>query len=408
MSPLLRRATYEQAYLKAGGLGFAGSGKTTTAAYIAIGLAKEFGAGKPVAYFDTENGSDFLIPKFDAEGIELQNLKSTAFVDLLSVVREAEDSCSVLVVDSLSAVWRELGTAYKAAIQKKRNLPKLPSRLSMDQWGEIKDTWAPWPLAFLNSKLHIIALGRAGYEWDEEIEDIDDPESKKKLVKVGTKMKVEGEFGYEPNFIFEMLRIPAEQSERRQRSRPGIWAHRCVLLKDRTDSVNGAQFDFQKPRKLYKAGDYKLVYEKFRPVWEFMKRSDGAQRAIDPGRTSAELFSGPNGESAFAHRAKRVQIVLEEFDGTLTKIWPGQDAKSKALRNLVIETVFSTRSWTAVESKSLESLEEGLTVLHAFEEATQDGQSGALTNAPEAIALLGMCRERLKAETQAAVDAAVL
>ncbi len=402
MSPLLRKATYEQSYLKGGGLGFAGSGKTTTAAYIALGLAKEFGGGKPVAYFDTENGSDFMIPKFDAEGIELQNVKSTAFIDLMTVVKEAEETCSVLVVDSLSAVWRELGTAYKASIQKKRNLPKPPSRLTMDNWGEIKDTWAPWPVAFLNSKLHIIALGRAGYEWD-ELEDPDDPDAKKKLVKVGTKMKVEGEFGYEPNFIFEMLRIPAEQSTRSTRNRPGLWAHRCVVLKDRTDTVNGQQYDFQKPRKTYRAGDYRQVYDKFRSVWEFMKRSDGAQRAIDVDRTSAELFSGPNGESQSAHRARRVQITLEEFEGTLRKLWPGETGKEKALRALAIETVFETRSWTAVEAKSLESLENGLVVLRAFEEAAMDASSDALTNAPSTIALITDCKERRKAELDAAV-----
>ncbi len=43
------------------------------------------GANKPVAFFDTETGSDFLIKRFEAEGVELMVATSQAFRDPLTV-----------------------------------------------------------------------------------------------------------------------------------------------------------------------------------------------------------------------------------------------------------------------------------------------------------------------------------
>ena len=87
---IFKKAENQQAYLKAGILGFPGSGKTFTAAHLALGIAKKVGNKKPVVFLDTEAGSDYLIPVFEKAGIELLTNKSRAFLDLLAGVREAE------------------------------------------------------------------------------------------------------------------------------------------------------------------------------------------------------------------------------------------------------------------------------------------------------------------------------
>src|SRR5262245_17236753 len=97
---LLKKAQIEQASAKVGIFGRQGSGKTTTAALIAIGLSKTYHKGAPVAALDTENGSDYLVPIFEAEGVPLLVVKSRAFKDMKDGLREAErEGCCAYLVD---------------------------------------------------------------------------------------------------------------------------------------------------------------------------------------------------------------------------------------------------------------------------------------------------------------------
>ena len=67
-------------HLKGGILGFAGSGKTTTMALIAIGLwkllNKKNGYDKPVLFLDTEKGSEYVKDIFDGYGVPIQGKKT--------------------------------------------------------------------------------------------------------------------------------------------------------------------------------------------------------------------------------------------------------------------------------------------------------------------------------------------
>src|ERR1700752_117247 len=92
-------------YLKMGLYGNTGSGKTYTAGKIAIGMAKALKSKKPVAIFDTETGSDFLIPLFEKEGIKLVVIKSRSFAKLVEATKEAQQIADVFIVDSISHVW---------------------------------------------------------------------------------------------------------------------------------------------------------------------------------------------------------------------------------------------------------------------------------------------------------------
>lgn len=388
---LLQKAVNEQAYLKAGALGFPGSGKSYTASMLAIAISKFATEGKPVAFFDTESGSDFLIPKFDAAGVELMRVKSKAFKDLLAVGKEAEGQCSVLIVDSITHIWQEVCEAYLAQVNEVRKRKKLYliKKLEFQHWADVKRAWAEWTTFYLNSKLHVIVCGRAGYEYEFVTNDETD---KKELQKAGTKMRVEGEFGFEPSLLIEMERVSRGAT-------PGAgWIHRAHILKDRTDSINGMAFDFGAAKKKLEGDEeWKQVYQPFAPVLARLNLG-GEHLSVDASRTSRAMFED-EGDGEGNRRAKRVDIALEEIQGTLVAIWPGQDAASKRLKQSAIEALFSTRSWTKVESLPLERLEAELKVLKAFEEkarpafegdespaSTPDGVATVMQQAREALA----------------------
>jgi hypothetical protein len=399
MSPLLKPATVEQSAAKVGIFGPQGSGKSTTSALIAIGLSKTFHGNAPVAFLDTENGSDYLVPIFESENVPLLVVKSRAFNDMRAALREAEEGgCCAYLVDSYTHPWQELNEALK----KKLNV----SRLEFRHMDQLKTLWRGWTDQMLNSPLHVILSGRLGYVWDRE-EDETGRKGGGDLVKLGTKMKSESEAGYEPSLLIEMEGVQSSEArEKRSRTKRGSISHHAYVLKDRWRTLNGRTFTW-KDMNGYKPGDFVSVFKEFRP--HFDKLAIGqAQRAVDGSRNSEALFDG-RGDSAWQQRARRVQIVLEEIQGTLTKLWPSsQDAKQKAMKAMAIETLFQTRSWTAVESKSLDDLEAGLAVLRLFEEASLDRETAALTDPVAAASLLGMCRDRQVEEAKAAVEAAVL
>lgn len=380
---LLKPAVIEQAAAKVGIFGSQGSGKTTTAALFLIGLSKAFHGNKPVAFLDTENGSDYLIPIFEAEGVPLMVVKSRAFKDMREALREAETAgCCGYLVDSYTHPWQELCDTFKAKSRRKK--------LEFHHMDELKGMWRQWTDQFLNSPLHCIVNGRLGYEWGKDEEG--------ELVKLGSKMKSESEAGYEPSLLIEMEGLrPSVVVKGKQRSQIIHLAH---VLKDRWRTLNGRTFEF-KDINDYKAGDYKKVFEPFLPHWQRLAMAHGVQRAMDSSRTSETLFDG-NGQNFAQLRAHQVEVQLEVIQNTLAQIWPGQDAMSKQIRLDVIETIFGIRSWTAVTKKPLETLDEGAALLTFVKEQMKDRQP--FENAADAAAFVTLCKEQ-RAEMQRQAEA---
>jgi hypothetical protein len=331
---LLRKATNQTAYLKAGIMGFAGSGKTFTAADLAIGLSKTVSDGKPVAFFDTETGSDFLIPKFKEHGIELLVAKTRSFKDLLTFMKEAEGQCSVAVIDSITHVWQEILAAYTEKLRRRNGL-------LFQDWGPIKTEWRGFTDSYINSKMHVILCGRAGFEYDME----KDEAGKKELIKTGTKMKAESEMGYEPSLLLEMERVSAD--EEYAKGKRGGWIHRCYILKDRTDRMNGEAID-------------NPTFASFKPVVDFLNIG-GEHVGVDATSSSTDLFESPESYHA---RKKRVEIVLELIVDTMTEAQiGGTSAKAKEEQVKHLKNAFGTSSWTAIKDMKLEALEAGMLAL---------------------------------------------
>ena len=325
MPNLLAKAKPEMAYAKFGLYGEAGSGKTFTGSKIAIGLHNLTKATKPVAFLDTETGSDFVIPLFKKEKVDLTTAKSRAFADLLTVLDEAEKSCSILIIDSITHFWNELIDSY----QKKHNL----NRITLRHWMPLKAMWREFTDRYVNSKLHVIMCGRAGYIWD----DVEDEEGVKELKKVGTKMKAEVETGYEPSLLIEMVKV-------RLSAQAGSgWSHRAWVIKDRFDIIDGQAFD-------------NPGFESFLPHVQLLNLG-GKHKALEPDRDSQELFTNDNlGERKY----KKREQFLEKIKNEIILLYPGQDANSKTSKIELMKKVFGTHSWNEITDFNNDLLQVGL------------------------------------------------
>lgn len=351
---LLQEAVIEQAAAKVGIFGLQGSGKSTLAALVAIGLSLTYHNAAPVAYHDTENGSDFLKPLFDMEGVKLLVRKSKCFADAGETLKEAaRKGCCAFIEDSITGDWDELMESFK----KKKGITKI----ELYHWGQLKPQWnEEWVTPMLNSPLHVITCGRAGDVWeDRTMEDGSD-----KAMKVGTKMRAEGQFGYEPSLLIEMRAVQGATDNRGKRRRNvGRMLHIAEVLKDRARFLNGKVFEWP-DINTYKKGDWKKFFGVFDPHFQFL--NIGGKHVATVAANSTELFDA-NGDAEYYKRKQRVTIALEEIEGTIAKNWPGSGAKDKAIKADVIETLFSTRSWTKVTSLPLDKLEHAVQVLYAFE-----------------------------------------
>lgn len=330
--PLLKPAQPEQAFLKAGLQGFAGSGKTFTATTLAIGLHKLIQSKKPVGWLDSETGSDYVLHRFKAEKIELIRHKSRAFVDLVNVCREAEKLCDIVIIDSVTHFWTELVSSF----QKARKL----DHLTLRHWQPIKQEWAQFSELFINSRLHIIMCGRAGWEYDYQ----EDEEGVKELVKTGTRMKTEGETAYEPGLLIEMEKVRKEQGKI-----GGSFVRRAWILKDRFNLIDGRAFD-------------NPTFEDFLPHIKMLNLG-GSHVGLEPDRSSAGLFDSPQSRSK---EFKLREIHMENIQAEMTLRWPGQSTAEKKRKVEVLKEIFGTGSWTALAEMTADVLEKGLQKLKAM------------------------------------------
>lgn len=328
MTELFKEGKNEAGFLKCGILGFSGTGKTFTSTSIAIGLQEFIKSKKPIYFIDSETGSDFVLPRFKEAKIELRVAKTRAFKDLLSGVQEAEQNGSILIIDSISHFWNELMQSYKEA-------HKL-SRLTIRHWIELKPIWREFTELYLTSKLHIIMCGRATWEWGME----EDEEGIEELKKIGTKMQVEKDLGYEPSLLIEIEQIKKRKGQEYKIGQP--YLYRAWIVKDRFNLINAKFFDMP-------------TFENFLPHIEALNIG-GEHKAIEK-RDSKDMFKD-NGSKYM--KQKKKEILLEEIKNEFFMAFPSTSAADKKKRIGLSRQLFGTDSWAKIEMMKLEELENGL------------------------------------------------
>lgn len=351
---IFHKASNTMAFAKVGLLGFAGAGKTRTGTEIAIGLHKAIGSKKPVGFIDTETGSDFVLPIFQKHGIELLVSKTRAFKDLAEGIKEAPAQFDIMIIDSVSHFWVDIVESYR----KKKNV----NRLSFQDWGIIKPMWSnDFSMPFVTSAIHLIVCGRAGFEYDY----FEGDDGKMELYKTGTKMKAEGEFGFEPSLLIEMERIKnpeatesyreaktkdAKMKAAKQMASEREFVRKATVLKDRSDIMDGKIF-------------YNPTYEDFAPHWQAINIG-GEHKPLEAG-DSTSLFN-KEGQPQWVVEKKRAQIALEEIKGEYDKYIPGSTKEEKQAKIKIAEHLFNTNSWTAIEGLSFATLQNGLKRMRAI------------------------------------------
>ena len=331
---IFQKSTNDQAYLKAGFLGFTGSGKTFTGTKLAIGLhklLKDRGLPKgdsPIMFLDTETGSDWVASMIAKEGIELQTAKTRTFAKLVEAVAEAEAAKAILIIDSITHFWRELTESYA----KRKNR----TRLHFQDWAWLKQKWGEFTDAYVNSQCHIIMCGRAGYEYDY----FEDETGKKELEKTGIKMKAETETGYEPSILVMMTRhqkFDADHPENTSTVRYG------TVLKDRGVELDGEIF--KNP-----------TFEDFLPHINRLNLG-GVQRGVDTSTSSESIVPPDSGGGRL--EKEQIEICLDEIKSVLSKHHEGQSAAAKKAKADLLEKYFSSRSWERITTYPLLDLEVG-------------------------------------------------
>lgn len=320
------------AYGKVGIYGAAGSGKSRTAAEIAIGLSKLDPKKRPVAVFDTEPAWSWLRKRFQQNGVELKVYsKSRAFADLMAWTREAQQSCGVIVVDSITHVWRDLQASCLKRINdglKRRGRPAVQS-LEFQHWGSIKSQWAEFTDLYISSPVHFIICGRAGsvYEYQEK----SDGSGKRELISTGTKMATEKELGHEPSLLIEMVANKIN----------GQLVNTAVVIKDRADELNGMELDMP-------------TFESFTKHFDQLDLN-GRHFGSMETRESSHLFQD-DGADFTTWRARQKEIALDEIKTLLEKHHPGATQAAKESKASAVEKVANTRSWEALCALNFDDL----------------------------------------------------
>jgi len=326
----------KMAYLKAGFYGGQGSGKTRTATEVAIGLHKYIKSTKGVAFFDTETGSDFMVPLFNKHKIDLFTEKAKSFVALRDTIIQAPQFADILIIDSITHPWRELVKSYKAARHQKF--------LRIQDWGPLKEEWQQFSDLYVNSQLHIILCGRASNVFEDVEDDKDNDDGKKnwKAVKVGTKMATETETGYEPSLLVEMQKLFLNEG--------GKYVRRASVIKDRFGIIDSCDFDFGPEDK------EGFVFKCFLPHIELLNLG-GEHLGVDTSKNSEGLFG--DGGRGWAESRRKAEIFIEEIDGLFKSYLPGQGPKEKKVQADIFFTVFQTRSMMAIGEMKPDELRVG-------------------------------------------------
>lgn len=335
-------------YLKIAFEGFAGSGKTYTMAQLAAGLHKRIESKKPIVIFDTEEAAKFLKRFFDGHGIRVLHKRSRTLADLIETMKRCRDGASdIVMIDSITHVWENFLSAYAEKLGRKAG------RFQFQDWGVIKPTWKKdFSDPFVRDPYHCLMTGRAGFEYETEI----DEDGKKELFKSGIKMKVEGETAYEPDLLVLMSR--REDVTGKEKS---VWRE-ATVIKDRSTLIDGKTL--QNP-----------TFADFEPAIDYILEHPEPKEAVE--KSSTELFENDEDRKQFG--IKR-DILIEKIEAEMVSAWPGATAEAKRAKVDALQESFATKSWTEVKKMDLAVLESGLERMVAIVARAKQAQAEASAN----------------------------
>lgn len=314
--------------------GFAGDGKTFTAAMLAVGLHKLIKSDKPIAVIDTERAIDKLKPVlFDPNGIKVKATHARTLSTTNQIMHACSDGfADILLIDSVTHVWENFLGAY---MEEKRR-----SRLEFQDWGIIKPKWKKeFSDVFVMSNCHIIFTGRAGFEYENEKNE---ETGKREIFKSGIKMKAENETAFEPDILVLMQKVQSLLGEKKE-----VWRE-ATVIKDRTTQIDGQTF--KNP-----------TFDDFYPA--IKQLLDGSLKQIH-GVELPDTFSDFEGK--FGEIARKRNVLTSEIEGSFSFMGLGTGAKDKQIKASVLNMVFGAMSLEKLDTIKMLDLEKGAAVIKDF------------------------------------------
>jgi hypothetical protein len=171
--------------------------------------------------------------------------------------------------------------------------------------------------------------------------EMNEETEKRELIKTGTKMKTESEFGFEPSLLVEMERIPNPGGLRRAIQR------QATVIGDRFGILDGKTFVNPK-------------WKDFEPHVRLLK--PGVHSPIDVD-SKTDLGIDDSGDAEYNRERKTRTILIEEVQGVFQNYVAGQSVDEKMRRAELLQTAFGTRAPTALTNIPIEKLREGLAYL---------------------------------------------
>lgn len=333
----------DKPFLKLALEGFAGDGKTRTAAEIAIGVHKLINSTKPIAIYDTEQAAKALKPLFDEAGIKAVVNKSRTLATLKEAINWCQaGNADVLIIDSITHVWESFVDAYKESKKFNKNF------LEFQDWGILKPKWKnDFSTVFVQANVHIIFTGRAGYEYTDEKNE---QTGKREIFKSGIKMKAEGETAFEPDVLVLMQKQQDILGDKKKIYRT------ATVLKDRSDKIDGIT--------LNENGDKKGPdFSDFYPAVSALL--NGAIREY-AGTNIPDTFE--DWESKFSAIGKKKSKLISEIEGMFNYMGLSTGAEHKKIKAATLKNIFGVLSIDKLEDVRLESMELGFETLKQFAE----------------------------------------
>jgi hypothetical protein len=315
-------------FIRAGGFGTQGSGKSVSFAKFIIGAYKFFGSTKPVLMLDTEAGSSWVAPLFEKYNVPLLRKQTRSYNTLVAVLAEFDKVSDFLFIDSITHFWKQFMEAYK-----KTNRSKT---IRINDWGVMKPQWnAEVVNSIKSARAHVFITGRESVVFADEEDDQDlkpDGTPRIKAVKVGERMSAEGELGYDLDLLIQMTKVHSPVDG-------GSFEHRALVVKDKnvTNSLEGKEF-------------IDPGFKEFMPFINFLDRKgDGTGHIIDFAEGEELHGSGvEEDKKKFFDRRDRDGAV-EEFETIYKEVCKGPN---QARKNLVCEHLFGTPAFENKVKKS--------------------------------------------------------
>lgn len=308
-----------QPFLKIGFFGNTGSGKTYTAAKVLSQFIAQYAKDSQLAMFDTEPSAGYVAPMVKKiTGKELLAISSRSFSDLMDFTDLCIEKKYVALVDSITHPWRTLCTDYliaKKSRVKSANGNTETVKLSLKDWGPLKEIWNQFSEKYVMSPIHFCICGREGDVWD----TVTDEEGNEEVKKTGVKMKTENEFGYEPSLLVNM--------------KYEFNKHVAFVPKDRFDVLTG------------ETSDDKPDIEFFKPHINLLNIG-GKPIEKSEGKKIFNTGTGPNWETIKQRRAAELENIKDD----ITLIYPGRTNEEQKAKIELLRKVFNTSSWTDLEN----------------------------------------------------------